>query len=132
MSRGTRPGFGYDGSMKRLSTLDEIPREGLKFTYFESRVEMGGILLRLPDGSLRAWKNECRHLPMELDSRAPHSLWDADGKKLVCNSHGAEFLPDSGLCTGGPCRGSHLRSLPLRVEDDTVYLDTAAMSSFLD
>lgn len=118
--------------MMKLGTLEEIPPEGRKFTYTENRIEMEGIILRRPDGSLRAWRNECRHLPMELDARAPHSFWDSETSTLVCCSHGAVFHPDSGLCTAGPCQGSHLRSLPLKIEGNTVYLDTSAMSSFLD
>lgn len=118
--------------MKELAKLSDIPLEGMKFTYIDGRLEDEGILLRLPNGEVRAWRNECRHLPMRLDSREPRSLWDASERMLVCNSHGARFQPEDGLCTQGPCQNSHLKSLPLRVESHTVYLDTDAMSSFLD
>lgn len=113
-----------------LARVDEIPAEGLLFTYRDGPFDTGGILLRLPDGTPRAYKNECRHLALRLDEREPHTLWEADGRHLHCTAHGALFRPSDGLCTAGPCKGSHLRELPLIVENDTAWLDTSQLGSF--
>ena len=116
--------------MKRIASVDEIGSEGLRFTYEDGPFEEEGILLKLRDGRLRAYKNECRHLPMKLDDREPRDFWDPSRTHLVCNSHGARYRPEDGLCVGGPCEGSHLRPLPIAVESDVVFLDTSKIGGF--
>ncbi len=115
---------------QRIATAGEIPREGLRFTYKEGPFDQEGILVRLPGGQLRAYKNECRHLPIPLDDRDPGTLWDAAGSRLACSAHGALYRPEDGLCIAGPCEGSHLRELPLIVENDTIWLDTSGIGGF--
>ncbi len=104
----------------------------MKFAYNEGPLDEEGILVRMPDGSVRAYKNQCRHLPMRLDDRAPSEFFDTAKGQLTCNSHGAVFRPDDGLCTNGPCKGSHLKVLPVTVEDGVVFVDESATSSFFD
>ena len=118
--------------MERLAAIDDIPTEGLKFSYRDGPFDEEGILLRLPDGEARAYKNECRHLPMRLDDREPQELWDPSGRYLVCSSHGARYQPSDGLCVGGPCEGSHLRSLPIEIQDGEVFLDTSKVGGFFE
>ena len=117
--------------MDRIAKLDEIPAEGIIFDYKEGPFDEQGILLRTKEG-VRAYKNECRHLPMRLDDREPQDLWDPTGKYLVCNSHGARYRPDDGLCVAGPCEGSHLRELPLVVDGGEVFLETDKVGGFFD
>jgi nitrite reductase/ring-hydroxylating ferredoxin subunit len=116
--------------MERLAAIDEIPREGLRFNYKDGPFDEEGILLKTADGSVVAYKNECRHLPMKLDDREPREIWDPGRRYLVCSSHGARYRPDDGLCIGGPCEGSHLRSLPLKVRNNEVFLDTSKIGGF--
>ncbi len=118
--------------MKRITTIDEIPATGMKFAYNEGPLEEEGILLKMRDGSVRAYKNECRHLPMRLDDRAPSEFFDASKAQLTCNSHGAFFRADDGLCTSGPCKDSHLKVLPVTVEDGVVFIDEKSTGSFFD
>ena len=116
--------------MERIVSLEEIGPEGLRFTYQEGPFEEEGILLKLDDGQIRAYKNECRHLPMKLDDREPRDFWDPTRTHLVCNSHGARYRPLDGLCVGGPCEGSHLRPLPIVIKDGVVFLDTSQVGGF--
>lgn len=118
--------------MKRIANLNEIPNDGLKFEYMEGPFPEEGILLKLEDGSVRAYKNECRHLPMRLDGREPSSFFDAAKVKLLCSAHGAVYRLDDGLCTSGPCKGSHLKEVPIAVEDGAVFVDESATGSFFD
>ena len=118
--------------MKSIARLDDIPERGLKFTYQDGPFEEEGLLLRIGGDEVRAFKNECRHLPMPLDDRDPGELWDPAGQHLVCNSHGARYRPDDGLCVSGPCEGSHLKALPIRVKDGEVFLETSSLGSFFD
>ncbi len=118
--------------MQAISKLNEIPQRGVIFRYKDGPFEEEGILLRLRDVGVRAYKNECRHLAMRLDDREPRDLWDSSGELLSCNSHGARYRPSDGLCVAGPCRGSHLKSLPIVVRDGTVWLETSKIGSFFD
>ncbi len=118
--------------MQRIAAVDEIPVDGVVFDYREGPFDEQGILVRTADGTVRAFKNECRHLPMPLDDRDPGALWDEHRRYLVCTSHGARYRRDDGLCVSGPCEGSHLKALPVVVEDGVVYLDTDKVGGFFN
>lgn len=118
--------------MRHIASLDDIPEHGMKFTYSEGPLEEEGILLKLPDGSVRAYRNQCRHLPMRLDERDPAEFFDTGKRTLMCCSHGASFRLEDGLCTAGPCRGSHLKTIPLTIIDRTVFVDEDSLGSFFD
>jgi nitrite reductase/ring-hydroxylating ferredoxin subunit len=113
-----------------LLPIADIPPRGHRFVYRDGPFEEEGILLRLAGGEVRAYKNECRHLPMPLDEREPRELWDEAGRFLVCSSHGARYRPEDGLCVTGPCEGSHLKPLPIVVRDGVVLLDTSKIGGF--
>lgn len=65
------------------------------------------------DGKVRAYRNRCAHLPMELDWK-PGKFFDAEGLVLICSTHGAIYSPETGACLGGPCEG---RLLAIPVEE---------------
>jgi nitrite reductase/ring-hydroxylating ferredoxin subunit len=46
----------------------------------------------------------------------------ADGERVICHAHGAQFDADNGTCTGGPCLGQSLVALPCRVENGWVWI----------
>ena len=56
------------------------------------------------NGVAHAYLNRCTHVAMELDWQ-PNRVFDASGQWLLCASHGAAYLPDTGQCAGGPCQG---------------------------
>ena len=118
--------------MERIAAVDDIPSEGLRFSYRDGPFDEEGILVRLDGGEVRAYKNECRHLPMRLDDREPRELWDPSGQFLVCSSHGARYQPADGLCVSGPCEGAHLKTLPIEVQDGDVFLDTSKVGGFFN
>ena len=62
------------------------------------------------DARYRAYVNCC----------PPDEFLAADGRTLVCSTHGALFEPDTGFCTAGPCAGDRLTPLPLVVDGDTL------------
>ena len=118
--------------MERIASLTEISKDGLRFTYNDGPFEEEGILIRLAGDEVRAYKNECRHLPMKLDDREPRELWDRARRYIVCSSHGARYQPSDGLCVSGPCQGSHLKALPVEVHDGAVFLDTSKIGGFFN
>jgi len=109
-----------------VSTTDEVGDRGKVFSYPDGPFEESGILVCV-DGTIVAWKNLCRHLAVRLDRDLPGSVMDREGRHLVCGQHGAVFRAVDGLCVEGPCSGSHLKSLKVRVDHGRVLLDLSAL-----
>jgi nitrite reductase/ring-hydroxylating ferredoxin subunit len=55
-------------------------------------------------GQAHAYLNRCAHVAMEMDWQ-PDRFFDDTGRWLLCATHGATYAPDTGACSGGPCRG---------------------------
>ncbi|MFN2644000.1 MAG: Rieske (2Fe-2S) protein [Burkholderiales bacterium] len=70
-------------------------------------------------GSVHAYLNRCSHVAMELDWQEG-VFFDADGRDLLCSTHGATYDAASGRCVGGPCRGGLLK-LKVEERDGMVY-----------
>jgi nitrite reductase/ring-hydroxylating ferredoxin subunit len=73
------------------------------------------------DGVVRAFLNRCAHVPIELDW-VEGEFFDLSGLYLVCATHGATYLPDSGRCIRGPCAGRGLAPLRIAEVDGKVCL----------
>jgi nitrite reductase/ring-hydroxylating ferredoxin subunit len=79
----------------------------------------GGLLaIRLAD-CVAIYVNACPHLGVPLDW-LPGKFMSADGRHIVCATHGAEFRPEDGFCLRGPCRGDSLTAVPCEVRDGVV------------
>ena len=59
-------------------------------------------------GQPHAYLNRCTHVAMELDWQ-PNRIFDDSGQWLLCASHGAAYVPDTGECVGGPCHGGLIK-----------------------
>lgn len=70
-------------------------------------------------GQVHAYLNRCAHVAMELDWQEG-VFFDADGRDLLCSTHGATYDAASGRCVGGPCRGG-LVKLNVEERDGMVY-----------
>ena len=75
------------------------------------------------EGRVHAYLNRCTHVAMELDYQ-PNRIFDDSGQWLLCSTHGAAYVPDTGACAGGPCRGG-LVKVELSEQDGVVYWHTA-------
>lgn len=71
-------------------------------------------------GRVHAYLNRCAHVAMELDWQEG-VFFDADGRDLLCSTHGATYDAASGRCVGGPCNRSPLVKLKLEERDGLVY-----------
>ena len=74
-------------------------------------------------GVAHAYLNRCTHVAMEMDYQ-PNRFFDDSGQWLLCATHGAAYLPASGECAGGPCRGG-LVKVALTESDGVVHWHTA-------
>jgi nitrite reductase/ring-hydroxylating ferredoxin subunit len=110
--------------MQRLicagSDLDE-GGIGVRFVIDRNGREAEAFAVRF-EGRVRAFLNECGHIPAQLDWR-PGEFFDDSKLYLVCSVHGALYAPDTGACLSGRCAGRGLRALPVSEIDNRVYLN---------
>jgi nitrite reductase/ring-hydroxylating ferredoxin subunit len=78
-----------------------------------------GFVIRY-GGRPYAYLNRCAHVPIELDW-AEGTFFESSGLYLMCSTHGAIYEPDSGHCSGGPCRGGRLRPIAVREAEGQIY-----------
>jgi nitrite reductase/ring-hydroxylating ferredoxin subunit len=78
-----------------------------------------GFVVRY-DGKPYAYLNRCAHVPIELDW-FEGDFFESSGLYLMCSTHGAIYMPESGLCAGGPCKGGKLRPIAVREVDHKIY-----------
>ena len=89
-----------------------------------------GFAIRFLD-RVTAFVNRCPHLGTELDWQ-PGEFFEESGLYLVCSTHGAIFLPDTGKCVAGPCRGASLEPLQVREREGQVFLEVEPGSAIKD
>jgi len=78
------------------------------------------ILLVRRNG-LFAYVNSCPHQGTPLETFADR-FFTADGKFLLCSTHGAQFRIEDGVCVHGPCLGKHLTPLAISEGDGEIRL----------
>ncbi len=71
-------------------------------------------------GRVHAYLNRCAHVAMELDWQEG-AFFDADGRDLLCSTHGATYDAQSGRCLGGPCNRTPLLKLKVEERAGNVY-----------
>jgi nitrite reductase/ring-hydroxylating ferredoxin subunit len=79
------------------------------------------LLVRDHEGTLRAYRNRCRHLPIPIDSGSRRFLTD-DGRELLCRTHGARYRLEDGFCVHGPCAGLALQAIAIESDADGSHL----------
>jgi nitrite reductase/ring-hydroxylating ferredoxin subunit len=92
---------------------------GLRFAVTAFGDAATGFVVRY-EGKVYGYLNRCAHVPIELDW-AEGEFFESSGLYLMCSTHGAVYVPDSGLCASGPCKGGRLRPIAVREENDKVY-----------
>ena len=71
-------------------------------------------------GRVHAYLNRCAHVAMELDWQEG-AFFDAEGRDLLCSTHGAAYDAQNGRCVGGPCNRTPLVKLRVEERDGKVY-----------
>lgn len=94
--------------------------DGVRFDIGAGAGRRSAFVIRF-EGQVRAYFNECAHVPVELDW-LPGRFFDDERRLLVCATHGAMYDPLSGRCLAGPCAGAALRRLKVEERGGAVYL----------
>lgn len=87
--------------MPELDALAE--GETRKFEFEREGERREGFVLRYR-GQLYAYANRCPHWSVDLDMGEGRLFSDLS-QRIFCSNHGALFVPDTGYCDAGPCRG---------------------------
>lgn len=93
---------------------------GVRFALPEYGERVTGFVVRY-NGRPYAYVNRCAHVPVELDW-AEGEFFDLTGHYLICATHGARYVPSSGHCVMGPCKGQSLQRLEVTERDGNIYL----------
>ncbi|MFL6676005.1 MAG: Rieske (2Fe-2S) protein [Massilia sp.] len=93
--------------------------KGVRFAVTAFGDPATGFVVRY-DGKPYAYLNRCAHVPIELDW-FEGDFFESSGLYLMCSTHGAIYLPDSGQCAGGPCKGGKLRRIAVHEVDNKIY-----------
>jgi nitrite reductase/ring-hydroxylating ferredoxin subunit len=100
---------------------DAVPEggRGMRFAVTAFGDEATGFVVRY-DGAVYGYLNRCAHVPIELDW-AEGEFFESSGLYLMCSTHGAIYVPETGQCAGGPCKGGRLRPIAVREELGKIY-----------
>jgi nitrite reductase/ring-hydroxylating ferredoxin subunit len=110
----------HAGDGLRLIAVAEIPDGGAREVEAVVDGVAESVILVREGATVRAYLNVCPHAGHRLDWSPGNFLFDQG--RLVCAVHGASFERATGLCVGGPCRGSSLRTIPVVERDGCVCL----------
>ncbi len=92
---------------------------GVRFPVVAFGSEATGFAVRY-GGKVYAYLNRCAHVPVELDW-FKGEFFESGKLHLMCSAHGAIYVPDTGVCAGGPCRGGKLRPIGVHEVEGDVY-----------
>jgi nitrite reductase/ring-hydroxylating ferredoxin subunit len=68
-------------------------------------------------GRLYAYVNRCCHVPMTMDW-IDNQFMTEDQQFILCATHGACYVPETGECVSGPPFGKFLTRVPLIVRGE--------------
>ncbi len=86
---------------------------GVRFKVHTAAGEAPAFAVRY-DGKVYAYLNRCAHIPVEMDW-TDGAFFDYSKLYLICATHGATYVPETGVCVQGPCAGKRL--IPVAVEE---------------
>ncbi|SNS74711.1 Ferredoxin subunit of nitrite reductase or a ring-hydroxylating dioxygenase [Noviherbaspirillum humi] len=92
--------------------------KGVRFPVTAGGEDRTGFVVR-HDGQVYGYLNRCAHVPIELDWNEGE-FFESGGGYLMCSTHGALYVPSTGLCAGGPCRGGRLRPIQVTEADGQI------------
>jgi len=93
--------------------------KGMRFPVTAGGEDRTGFVIRYGN-KVYGYLNRCAHVPIELDWNEGE-FFESSGCYLMCSTHGALYMPESGRCAGGPCRGGRLQAIAVFEKDNWVF-----------
>jgi nitrite reductase/ring-hydroxylating ferredoxin subunit len=84
-----------------------------------------GLLAVRQGDAVVVYVNACPHIGTPLDW-TPDRFLSADGKRIICATHGAEFRIGDGVCISGPCQGDRLEPVLAEIRDGMICVPADA------
>jgi nitrite reductase/ring-hydroxylating ferredoxin subunit len=105
---------------RALCRVEDIPDGGAK-GFAAAPGGFTGLMAVRQGDAVYVYVNSCPHIGTPLDW-TPDRFLSADGRHIICATHGAEFTIADGACIRGPCRGDSLEAVETRIEDGVIYV----------
>ena len=106
-----------------LTGTDSIPAGSAQEFAVDTNNGLLEIFIVNDNQQMYAYKNQCPHTGVNLNWQ-PNQFFDIDNRFLQCSTHGALFRTNDGYCVRGPCAGASLVSIPLKIENGSIYFES--------
>ncbi len=107
-------------TLRALCHLNDIPDGGAK-GFGPPKGGFTGLFAVRQGDAMFVYVNSCPHIGVPLDW-APDRFLTADGSRIICATHGAEFAITDGVCLRGPCFGERLEAVMIEIKDGVVLV----------
>ncbi len=105
---------------RTLCRLDDLP-DGAAKGFGPPTGGFTGLFAVRQGSDVFVYVNSCPHIGVPLDW-APDRFLTADGSRIVCSTHGAEFGIADGVCVRGPCLGDGLEKVMIEIKDGVILV----------
>lgn len=102
--------------------------QGLRFNMPIYGEYVTGFVIRYQN-KVYAYVNQCAHVPVELDWEEG-AFFTAQKDYLICATHGAHYLPNTGFCVMGPCKGKSLKPISVIEQDAKIIVDVDSAKKY--
>ena len=107
-------------SRRALCPVEEIPDGGAR-GFGPPAGGFTGLFAVRRGAKVVVYVNSCPHIGVPLDWQ-PDRFLTADGQRILCATHGAEFGIADGVCVRGPCLGDRLEAVMIQVKDGVILV----------
>ena len=107
-------------TLRPLCHIEEIPDGGAR-GFGPAEGGFTGLFAVRRGADVVVYVNSCPHIGVPLDWM-PDKFLTADGQRIVCATHGAEFRIADGVCVRGPCLGDRLEPVMIEVKDGVILV----------
>jgi nitrite reductase/ring-hydroxylating ferredoxin subunit len=98
---------------------------GVRFALPELGERIMGFVVRY-NGKPYAYVNQCAHIPIELDW-VPGDFFDLSKNYILCAMHGAQYVPETGVCVIGPCQERKLQMIETIERNNRILINVKSL-----
>jgi len=113
-----------DGGWRPLCNFADLP-DGSSTSFPPAPGSFTGLFAVRQGDAVFVYVNSCPHIGTPLDW-VPGRFLSADGSRIICATHGAEFRIADGECLRGPCFGDRLEAVMIQIKNGVVFVPQVA------